>query len=282
MWPLSSTPQKHTWRRLGKPTRDAPGGGGVSSPSLPPRPPLPPAAPAASNCDFPSGVAPAPAPRGGPLNKRTHSRPLYPFRSAEPSSPSPLLTGKKQSGYQRGGCRVCGPPGRRAGPLRRGRSGLLPRPRPRRLAGPRFWACFAPTGSTGRAVPARKPEPARREGRARRSRGLGPPRAAGLAWGGGAGPSWGDPRPASPPGGTARRPLCASARARPLHLLSHARAGALGFHSSPGLFSALPERRLCYQCSLVVDPSTPPSDNPFAGKWFYSGARSRGWGCRPG
>lgn len=32
LWPLSSTPQKHTWRRLGKPTREAGAGEGAPGP----------------------------------------------------------------------------------------------------------------------------------------------------------------------------------------------------------------------------------------------------------
>lgn len=220
---------------------------------------------------------PPPPPPAGTRGTRGRILAL-PTPSARPSPPPhppasplpPLLTGKQQSGYQLGGCGVRGLPGRRACGSCGGRSGLLSRPR--RLARPRLWVSFAPTGSTGRAVPARKPEPARREGRARRSRGLARP-----------GP------PASRraevrglPGAThtplpLRAALPAAPRAPLLHL-----PGLWASTARPGSAPRLSERQLCYPAVWGLDPATLPSDNPFAGKWFYSGARSWGWGCRPG
>lgn len=162
-----------------------------------------------------------------------------------------------------------------------GRSGLLPRPRPGRLARRRAWVCVAPTGSTGRAVPARKPEPARREGRARGSRALGPPRGRQPRAGRRCGAFPGPPTPRFPcgrrcPSRPAPPPAPPPAESRPDP--GHRAAARL----VRALVRAAQRGKVVTLAIWDLEPSTPPSDNPFAGKWFYSGTRNWGWGCRPG
>lgn len=138
----------HTWRRLESPPEEL-GAGRKAGRIAPAARNTPPFLATASNRVFPQ-VRPPPCPPRGPghSGRGLVLPPLLPLRAPPPPD---LLTGKKQSGSGRGGCSACGCPGGVLGPGGSGR--------------PQDWGFCAPAGRTGRAVPARKLEPAE-EGRA--------------------------------------------------------------------------------------------------------------------
>lgn len=97
LWPLSSTPQMHTWSRPESPPEELWAGRGRGrgrEEDCPSPPPAPTPQAAASNRLVPPGVAPAPPPRGD-LGALYAVSPSLRFRPSAPPPPPDLLTGKK-------------------------------------------------------------------------------------------------------------------------------------------------------------------------------------------
>lgn len=138
----------------------------------------------------------------------------------------------------------------------------------------------APEARTGPRIGVSAPQQVARDARCQPGnlspRRRGAPRAASLPRGGGAGLP-GHPLPLLLP----PCPMTLRGRAGP-GLASTCRATPGPAETAGLLFSRRSKFVPSSALQLFPPPPHPASDNPFAGKWFYSGAGSWGRGCRPG